>query len=114
MTRQTTRDARAGAESHDAQSSSVVPDAAQQLGHLRSLAFDPLKVNVEYTPGGSNTPEEFPQADNLQDCGDEDGWYYDDPINPTKVFLCPKSCERVQLDTDANVKILFGCPTRVN
>ena len=76
--------------------------------------FDPLKVNVEYTPGGSNTPEEFPQADNLQDCGDEDGWYYDDPINPTKVFLCPKSCERVQLDTDANVKILFGCPTRVN
>jgi hypothetical protein len=76
--------------------------------------FDPLKVNVTYTPGGSNTPENLLQANDAADCGTEPGWYYDNPVNPTKIFLCPATCTTVQADSAANVKFLFGCPTELN
>ncbi len=76
-------------------------------------AFDPLKVNVNYTPGGG-TSETIPQADNAEDCGNLEGWYYDDPIDPTKIILCPATCMRVQTDPGANIRLAFGCPTTLN
>lgn len=76
--------------------------------------FDPSKVNVEYTPGNGDPTENLPQADNLADCGDQPGWYYDNPSAPTKIILCPASCDIVQADDMAGVDFIFGCPTIVN
>lgn len=76
--------------------------------------IDPLKVNVTYTPGGGGAGQELPQADDAADCGQLPGWYYDDPLEPTKIILCPASCNVVQGDTEANVSLVFGCPTVVN
>lgn len=76
--------------------------------------FDPLKVNVNYTPGGSGPEQELPQADSLLDCQGMPGWYYDVPSMPTKILLCPASCNTVQLDAEAAVDIAFGCPTKRN
>jgi hypothetical protein len=76
--------------------------------------FDPLKVNVEYTPGGMGTPEDLPQADNAGDCGNMPGWYYDNPTDPTKIILCPASCDAITNDTNAQVNLIFGCPTVLN
>jgi hypothetical protein len=78
------------------------------------MEFDPVKLNVEYTPGGSMTPQELPQADNEADCGAGPGWYYDNPANPTKVILCPGTCAQVETDVGAKVELLFGCPTKFN
>jgi hypothetical protein len=75
--------------------------------------FDPLKVNVVYTPGGGQ-PTTIPQADNEADCGSADGWYYDDPNTPTKIILCPHTCNDVQADQEAVVSLAFGCPTELN
>ena len=75
--------------------------------------FDPLKVNVEYTPG-VGAVQQLPVADGLSGCGSGPGWYYDDPVDPTQILLCPVSCTAVQSDTNANVSLLFGCPTIVN
>ena len=76
--------------------------------------FDPKKVNVNYTPGGSNEAQKLPQAANEADCAGNDGWYYDDPVNPTTILLCPKTCEAVSKDGAAKISFVFGCPTVVN
>jgi len=76
--------------------------------------FDPLALNVEYTAGGTTTPQDLPQADNAADCGGGPGWYYDNPTDPTKVILCPASCGQIEVDTGAKINLLFGCPTILN
>ena len=60
------------------------------------------------------TPQTLLQANDAADCGTDPGWYYDNPMNPTKIFLCPATCVTVQADPEANVKFLFGCPTELN
>ena len=75
--------------------------------------FEATKVNVEYAPGGGS-PFDLPQADDLTDCAGAPGWYYDDPINPTKVILCPASCATVETDGEAKISLKFGCPTKMN
>ena len=78
------------------------------------MEFDPTKVNVEYTPGNMGTPEQLPQAQDAQDCGTDPGWYYDNNVNPTKIILCPGSCDIVEMDPGAKINFVFGCPTVVN
>ncbi|MFP6684915.1 MAG: VWA domain-containing protein, partial [Polyangiaceae bacterium] len=73
--------------------------------------FDPTKLNVKYTPGGMGSAINIPKADNQGDCGSVHGWYYDDNINPSKVYLCPATCAMVQSDATALVELAFGCPT---
>src|SRR5690606_13024460 len=84
----------------------IIPDPT-------SGEFEPTKVNVKYTPGGG-TPENIPQAQSLEDCGDDPGWYYDNAQNPTKIFFCPATCTTIQADDMAKVDFVFGCPTIVN
>ena len=77
------------------------------------VRIDPLKLNVEYTPG-NGAPQELPQADNQADCMGMPGWYYDNPQNPTEIILCPASCDQIEIDQGALVNLLFGCPTKHN
>jgi hypothetical protein len=84
----------------------VIPDSGME--------FDPTKVNVNYYPGGNPPPQSLPQAASLADCGNDPGWYYDNPAAPTKILLCPASCNVIQLDDTAKVEFVFGCPTIVN
>jgi len=46
------------------------------------------------------------------DCGDEDGWYYDDPAAPGRILLCPTSCDRVS-GPGGNLYYSVGCATRI-
>lgn len=70
--------------------------------------FDANDVTVLYTPGGSNSPTGLPQVANSQSCGS--GWYFDNPVNPTKVTLCPSTCMQIQSDLAAKVEVSIGCP----
>lgn len=74
----------------------------------------PDKVNFTYTPGGMGTPITLPRADNLDDCGDQPGWYYDNNQSPTKIIICPASCSTIQNDSMAEVSVEFGCASVVN
>jgi hypothetical protein len=69
-----------------------------------------LFVNVLYSKGG--VP---PERTLFQDptCASGEGWRYDDPSMPTKIFLCPNTCAEVQSDPQAKVEILLGCQTVV-
>ncbi len=72
------------------------------------MAVDPKLINVDFTPSGGMT-EVFGQVPDEAACGWGDGWYYDDPNQPTKILLCPASCAKVQADEHPKVDVLVGC-----
>ncbi len=76
---------------------------------------DPDLVNVRVTDG-AKTPLTVPRVKDESACAGSDGWYYDVPAMPTKVLLCPKSCEGAQSKGGTKVpkvEVLFGCETVV-
>ena len=74
--------------------------------------IDPNKVNVNYTPGGSSTPQTLGYVPNgPAGCGQNGGWYYDDPQNPAQILLCDLTCDAIQSDSGGKVEVLFGCDT---
>jgi hypothetical protein len=74
--------------------------------------FDKSKVNVQFT-SGTNPPQDLGNVPSAADCAAaQGGWYYDDNNNPTKIFVCPQTCQVIQGVGDAKIDILFGCATK--
>lgn len=75
--------------------------------------LDPTKVNVAI--GDSQNPTYVPGVADAAACAGGDGWYYDNPQQPTKVILCPASCDEAQMAVGpgkpGHVDVLFGCQT---
>lgn len=77
-------------------------------------SLDYNKVNVDFTNGGAN--ERIAQVKDATACGTADGWYYDaDPrvANPTRIMICPSTCDRLQSATMGSVQVALGCATVV-
>lgn len=74
--------------------------------------LDPLRVNVEYTPGGGGPSETIPNVGSYERCTAE-GWYYEgeDPAAPERIVLCPNTCRRLELDGAGRVDLAVGCAT---
>jgi hypothetical protein len=70
---------------------------------------DPTKINVDYTPGTGGAPVRIFQVADAVACGTDPGWYYDNPMMPTRIFLCPASCTTVSADMTAAIDIQIGC-----
>jgi hypothetical protein len=69
------------------------------------------QVNVVFTPsmGGVQT---LPYVMSAAGCpANGNGWYYDDPANPTQIILCDSTCSSVGADTGGSVSIYLGCTT---
>ncbi len=71
--------------------------------------IDPSKVKVQYTPGGSSTPQDLTKVSGSGACGSGGGWYYDNNQNPSTITLCKASCDTVQADSGAKVAVYLGC-----
>ncbi len=72
--------------------------------------FDKNLVNVTY----NGTTIGFVQ-DPASCVAGTDAWHYDDYANPTKVMLCPSTCDEVKAaDASAvpNIEVYFGCQTQ--
>jgi hypothetical protein len=39
------------------------------------------------------------------------GWYFDDAVSPTLLYLCPESCTLMRSSRRAELEQTFGCPT---
>ncbi len=71
------------------------------------------EVNVLFTDGGGSGNDIF-RVDGVGNCDAVNGgWYYDNPGNPTKVILCPASCDVVSADEMGKMDIVFGCATKL-
>jgi hypothetical protein len=73
--------------------------------------IDPNLVNVQLTPPGE-AAQIVPQVPSAADCGPSGGWYYDNPQTPTKIILCPATCDFAK-SSEADIEIVFGCATVV-
>ena len=83
----------------------ALPEAP--LGEALSLD----EVNLEYE-GAECARTLFAAVPSAADCADEDGWYYDDPDSPSRIQLCPRSCDRVS-GPGGNLYYSVGCDTRI-
>ena len=79
-------------------------------------SIDYGKVNVKLVSGGAGDFIVF--VGEAAKCSASGGWYYDDPAKPTKVMLCPASCDEAQKAVGpgkaGSIEIVFGCETIVN
>ena len=76
------------------------------LAEATNPDFDSSKVQVVYTPQGG-ADQEFPKANDMSQCGDKLGWYYDDDKKPSSLSLCPAACDRAT--QGGSMDIAFGC-----
>ena len=113
----------------DTSSSTMQSDLVQALNQIRGAALgcsyqipDPgdagvidfTQVNVQYTPGSGGPAQAIPQAPDQASCPpNADAWYYDNATAPTKILLCPYTCNRITPDSSGQVDILTGCKTQV-
>ncbi len=72
--------------------------------------FDRQKVNVKLSDEETGEVV-FGQVPDADRCGDELGWYYDDPDDPTKILACPETCAMIQEAIGAKIDIVLGCLT---
>jgi hypothetical protein len=79
----------------------------------KGKTLDPTQVNVRLTRNGVTT--DLLQAKSSADCGTaDDQWFYDNPTAPTRIDLCPATCEAARASMDASsVSLQFGCQTNV-
>ena len=76
---------------------------------------DYTKVNVLYT-AGDGSDNVIKGVDDAGACDPKNGgWYYDvDPSGgekPTKVIVCPKTCDTFRDDPEGKVDVVQGCAT---
>ncbi|AKU98853.1 hypothetical protein AKJ09_05517 [Labilithrix luteola] len=78
--------------------------------------LDPTSVEVHFTPGKNDPTQNIKQVTSKDDCGaTTGGYYYDDAKNPTRVILCPASCDAIGKATiDAKVELGLGCILKPN
>ncbi|MEZ4220001.1 MAG: hypothetical protein R3B13_03660 [Polyangiaceae bacterium] len=66
--------------------------------------FDLNSVTVNFTAGGTTTPQTLTQAPSLAACSA--GKFY---IDQDRVYLCPDACGLVQQDPDGKLDVLVDC-----
>ncbi|MEM9454372.1 MAG: hypothetical protein AAGF11_09345 [Myxococcota bacterium] len=67
------------------------------------------EVNVEFDDGMGGTLS-IGRVDSPAQCANvADGWYYDDPANPSTIQVCPQTCDELQGYDEGSVRIQFGC-----
>lgn len=72
-------------------------------------------VEVRFTPGANDPVIAIRKVTDVTACGDvTGGFYYDDPVKPSRVVLCPASCKAVRSAPNARVDLHFGCIQRPN
>lgn len=74
--------------------------------------FDKDQVNVTYTPG-TGAPIDYGKLPPGVPCDDREGWYYDSEDAPSKITVCPRTCDGIRAAPDGRMDIALGCATRL-
>ncbi|HVY25946.1 MAG TPA: vWA domain-containing protein [Polyangiaceae bacterium] len=71
-------------------------------------------VNIEAKLGDTGTSMPLGNVPSAAQCDARGGWYYDanPPATPSKITLCPQSCDPLKATENSSVQVLYGCATR--
>jgi len=73
-----------------------------------TMTFDKNLVNVIFTSDGGE--QAIGKVDGPGACaGVGHAWHYDDDNNPTKVLVCPQSCDLIRGVDNGKIDVIFGC-----
>jgi hypothetical protein len=82
----------------------VIPTAS-------SKALDFGQVNVQVKVGSAGMPQLVGNVGTAAGCMAGGGWYYDNPMAPTKITLCAQSCDPLKANQGSTLQVLIGCAT---
>ncbi|HMI85984.1 MAG TPA: vWA domain-containing protein [Polyangiaceae bacterium] len=73
-------------------------------------------VNIQIRVGVNGAIMPLGKVDNAAACGAAGGWYYDQPVPPgnpapTKITLCPATCDPLVQTAGSHLDMLVGCKT---
>jgi hypothetical protein len=70
--------------------------------------IDVNRVQLIFTPQ-SGAKQEIPRIENAGACAinPNGGWYYDNPTNPKRIYVCPCTCSRI--NTAGSLRVSIGC-----
>ncbi|MBN1611658.1 MAG: VWA domain-containing protein [Polyangiaceae bacterium] len=77
----------------------------------KGSTLDPMLVNVNIVDAATTVTTPATYVPSADDCSRASGpaWYYDDPVAPTKMYVCPATCELLAAMPTASVQVLLGC-----
>ena len=95
---------------------------AQAMNQIRGSALpcdyalpknttDPKKVNMDFTPQGGMTTRLVFVGDAAGCDPVKGGWYYDNATMPTRIIVCPQTCDTFKRDPNGRVDVVLGCGT---
>jgi hypothetical protein len=72
------------------------------------MNLDLDEVQIVYTTASTDESREVPRITSAEACvrNPNGGWFYDDPDDPTKIQVCPCTCQSFQAGT---VDVRVGC-----
>lgn len=78
------------------------------------LDFNLVNIQIRVGVNGAITP--LGKVDSAAACGAQGGWYYDQPVPPgnpppTKITLCPATCDPLVQTAGSHLDMLVGCKT---
>jgi hypothetical protein len=72
-------------------------------------SVDLRKAQVVFVPDDGSAHVFMPRRGDQAACLTGQGWYFDDPLVPAKVVLCPTSCDLVTQGRTGHLKVEFAC-----
>jgi len=105
--------------------SSATTDVLRALNAIRGDALVPCDLEIPPAPPGATLDhgqvnlsyatsqcnyQPLYYVDTATHCGPTGGWYYDDPALPSRVKLCPSSCDIVS-QPNVSMRFSVGCRT---
>jgi hypothetical protein len=75
-------------------------------GRPLDLNFVNIKVRVGAPPASE---QQILRVDSAAQCGAQGGWYFDNPSAPTRIQLCPTTCDPLLKTTGSGLTVLIGC-----
>jgi von Willebrand factor type A domain len=71
-------------------------------------------VNIEAKVGDTGAATDLGNVASAAQCDARGGWYYDanPPATPSKITLCPQSCDPLKATANSAVQVLYGCKTK--
>jgi len=74
----------------------------------------PNETNVNYISGAGvqSTLSRTSDGTSLSCAKSETSWYFDKPFAPTKIQLCPGTCNAIQSDPHGQIQVVYGCATQ--
>lgn len=92
----------------------IITDAGDQIACEWDLPAPPVgqTFSVDLVEVTRTTPAAgavaFTRVPSVDECG-LSSWYFDDPLNPTKILACPETCEAMQNEDGGGIGVSFSC-----